>query len=213
MDTMLPYLLSNAKSLDLSQAGEALASPHFRHLLKSITPLSYPNLQIKLLTNLKLVSQRVWNDLGDTADSINTLRLSIDGATPQTLEKLRRGLKWDRMLDALDFIRDLRRKSKLDSVPVNFIIQKDNFRELPQMLELCSFYGLDRLQAVRISSHGSYTNDQFRDIDVGDPAHPLHAEYIAVIKQTVALHKEMKENISKIVASGRSVPDFNPLPV
>jgi hypothetical protein len=211
--TMLPPLLSNAKSLDLSQTGEALVSPHFRHLLKSINPSKYPDLQIKLLTNLKLVSQKTWTELGEISDSIKTLRLSIDGATPKTLEKLRRGLKWDRMLDALNFIRNLRRSSKLDFVPVNFIIQKDNFRELPKMLELCSFYGLDSLQAARICSHGSYTNDQFRDIDVGDPAHILHTAYIAIIKQTVALHKEMEENATKILASGRSVPVFMSPPI
>lgn len=213
MDTVLPPLLVNAKTISLSNTGEALASKHFRHLFRSITPSKYPELRIAIITNLKLVSKKIWDDLGETADLIKTLHLSIDGATPQTLEKLRRGLKWDRMLDALDFIRDMRRNSKVEHVSVNFIIQKDNFRELPQMLELCSFYGLDILQAVRISSHGSYTNDQFRNIDVGDPAHPLHTEYIAVIKQTVALHKEMEENALKILASGRSVPVFTPRPI
>lgn len=209
MDAVLPPLLSNAKILDLSQAGEALASPHFRRLLKSLGPAKYPDLKITLLTNLKLVSEKTWRELGDTAGSIKTLRLSIDGATPQTLEKLRRGLKWGRMLDALAFIRDLRKSSKLDYVPVNFIIQKDNFRELPMMLELCSSYCIDILQAARICGHGSYTDDQFKDIDVGDPAHPLYAEYIQSIRQTLDLHKKMKQNAAEIIALGQSVPDFS----
>ena len=213
MDAMLPPLLSDAKTLGLSHTGEALASPHFRHLLKSITPSSYPNLKITILTNLKLVSKETWKNLGETSDLIKKLHLSIDGATPQSLEKLRRGLKWGRMLGALDFVRELRRNSKLECVEVAFIIQKDNFHELPQMLELCSTYCIDALVAARIRSHGSYTNDQFRDIDVGDPAHPLHAECIEIIKQTVALHRVMQENASKIVASGRSVPVFTPLPI
>ena len=165
------------------------------------------------MTGVQTCALPIWDDLGETASLINTLHLSIDGATPQTLEKLRRGLKWNRMLDALDFIQGLRTSSKLVYVSVNFIIQKDNFRELPKMIELCSSYCLDALLPARISYHGSYTNDQFRDIDVGDPNHPLHTEYIDVIKQTVALHKEMEKNASKIMASRRSVPYFKPQPI
>jgi len=171
MDAKLPEFLTNARMLVLSQVGEALASPHFRRLLKSMTPSRYPNLSIKLKTNLKLVSERTWNDLGDSAELIRCLDISIDGATPQTLEKLRKGLKWDRLLEALEFVRDLRKKSKIERVVIVFVIQKDNFRELPQMLELCSRYFLDTLNVVRITAHGGYTSDQMKDIDVAYHGH------------------------------------------
>lgn len=206
MDRKLPSLLADVNTLCLSQTGEALASPHYRRLLRSITPSKYPNLKIKLMSNLKLISQQTWAELGPTADNIKTLLLSIDGATPSTLEKLRRGLTWERMTEALAFARELRKSSKINHISVMFVIQKDNFRELPLMLELCSRYCVDHLSVARISSHGTYTHEQFRNIDVGDPSNPFYSEYHAIIEQFQMLHKQMEENRKEILKSGRSVP-------
>jgi len=206
INDLLPPLLLQAKTLELSQTGEALASPHFRSVLKDIDPLKYPNLKIKLLSNTKLVTQRTWDELGETAKLIKTLHLSIDGATPQTLEKLRRGLRWDDMLKSLDFVRALRRKLTLESIIVCFIVQRDNFRELPEMLKLCSEYCVDVFVPLPIQSHGSYTNDEFRDLDVVDPAHRMHSEYLDIVNSTLAAYRSMQENAHTILSAGRSIP-------
>ncbi len=206
MDKILPSLLIDAKKVQFSQVGEALASLHHRRLLKSIMPSKYPNLTITLMTNLKLISQRTWEELGSSADCIKTLLVSIDGATPQTLERLRRGLTWQRVIEAMEFLREMRKNGKIDYIVVIFIVQKDNFRELSQMLEFCSLYYVDHLTIARISSHGSYTNEQFRDIDVGDPSHPFNGEYHTAIENFKVLHKQMENSKRELLGLGRSIP-------
>ncbi len=206
MDDVLLPLLGNVKSLQLSQVGEALASAHFRRLLSSISPAKYPDLGITLISNLKLVSADTWCKLGSSADSIKILAVSIDGATPETLEKLRRGLTWQQLVKAMLFAQELRRSSRIDFFTVTFVTQKDNFRELPQMLELCSLYSVDYLSAFKIAAHGSYSDKQFSEINVADSLHPLNKEYRDVVSNVRELHLRMQENRKQILALGRSVP-------
>ncbi|MBT3199911.1 MAG: hypothetical protein HN350_08335 [Phycisphaerales bacterium] len=208
MDGILPPILAAVDDLRISQVGEALASAHYRRLLKTISPSTHPSLTISLMTNLKLVSEETWRAIGPAADCIKTIAASIDGATPATLEKLRRGITWERMTEAMEFVAGLRRRSKIDSLDVMFIVQRDNFRELSQMLEMCSSYSVDILTLARISAHGSYTNEQFKDIDVGDPSHPLHSEYREAIESVQALREQMLDNKETLLSQGRSVPSI-----
>jgi MoaA/NifB/PqqE/SkfB family radical SAM enzyme len=200
--------LVNVKKISLSKVGEALASKHFRHLFGQIKPIQYPNLEIDLISNCLLVSKKTWDSLGELAGCIKYMTLSIDGATPETLEKLRRGLKWERLQSALEFVRDLRRSLKLKHLNVNFILQRDNFRELPDMIDLCSVYHVDDLRVERINAHGSYTNDEFRDVDIADPSHRLYSECLAVIEQSKIKHKEMLADSKSLLPEKRSVPGF-----
>ncbi|MBT3199912.1 MAG: hypothetical protein HN350_08340 [Phycisphaerales bacterium] len=208
MDSILPPVLADVNRLQISQVGEALASAHYRRLLKTISPSTHPSLTISLMTNLKLVSEETWRAIGPAADCIKTIVASIDGATPATLEKLRRGITWERMTDAMEFVAGLRRSSRLVSLNVTFVVQRDNFRELSQMLEMCSRYSVDHIALARISSHGSYTNEQFKDVDVGDPSHPLHSEYRDAIAGVKALRERMLDGEEDILAKGRSVPSL-----
>lgn len=101
MEKELTPLMQDVKEIQLSLTGEALASKHSMRLLRSWNPEKYPNLEVKLFTNMSLVTRKLWESLGSSADCIKSLHMSIDGATPETLEKLRRGLKWAPPLGSL----------------------------------------------------------------------------------------------------------------
>jgi len=199
-------LLPDVQELQMTQTGEALASAHFRRLLKTISPSKYPNLKIRLMSNTKLLSQKTWQNIGSGAECIDALLLSIDGATPKTLEKLRRGLSWSELIGALEFAKELRRSSKISYLLVKFIVQKENFRELPKMLELCSQYCCDALSVAPIASRGSYTVEKFMEINVNDHQNPLNSEYREIQENVKLLSKQMHENEKELLAQGRSVP-------
>ena len=123
MDKELPSLLPEVREIVLSQSGEALASKHSLRILKSLTPAKYPELKVELFTNMTLVSPKMWESLGESAGCIKRIFMSVDGATPPTLEKLRRGLKWPRLLEALAFVRDLRRNGRLEWTTLQLVLQ------------------------------------------------------------------------------------------
>ena len=205
-DNALPPLLPDVREIVLSQSGEALASKHSLRILKSLTPEKYPHLKVELFTNMTLVSPKTWEDLGESAGCIKRIFMSVDGATPATLEKLRRGLKWPRLIEALEFVRDLRRKGQLEHVTLQLVLQKDNFRELCTLLELASTYCIDTVMISKIESHGSYGAEEFHDLNVGDPKNPLFTAYEAAIEDVKAFHAVMESNRASIEAEGKSVP-------
>lgn len=208
VDTALVPLLANAKQLQMSNSGEALASPHSRRILQSLTPEKYPGLKVILLSNLSLFSPQTWEQLGDSAACIKKIFFSVDGSTPSTLERLRLGLKWERMLDALDFARTLRKSGALESIVISVVWQKDNYKELPGILDMASEFFADELYVISIVGHGGYSKEEFLDINIADPLNPLHEEGKAVLEDVKAKHARMLHAKDAVLASGRSIPQI-----
>ncbi|MDR2893475.1 MAG: hypothetical protein LBV80_10420 [Deltaproteobacteria bacterium] len=205
---LLPPLLPSVKLLSISQAGEALASRHSMQLLKSLTPEKYPDLKVKLFTNMSLVSSAKWQELEGGDRCIKILSMSIDGVTKETLEKLRRGLKWPRLLDALNFVRSLRKSGTLERLEIIFMLQKDNYQELPKLLEFASEYCVDEIMVAPLASHGSYTPEEFSEVNIYTPNNPLFEECKVLVGKCKKLHAKMKLRKKEIEASGRSVPEI-----
>ena len=71
------------------------------------------------------------------------LAFSIDAGTEETMEKLR-GASLAKVLRALQLIHEekQRRKAELPRIVVNFVVQNDNVRELPELVRLLSPLGI-----------------------------------------------------------------------
>ena len=59
----------------------------------------------------------------------------------------------------------------------------------------------------KIESHGSYEGDTFHDLNIGDPANPLFADYTAAIEAAKRYHARMVQDRELLQAEGKSVPD------
>jgi len=209
IDEFAAPLLPDLKSIHFSQSGEALASKHGVRFLKSLTPKKYPDLKVELLTNMTLVSPETWEKLGESAGCIKRLHMSIDGATPETLERLRRGLKWSRLMDALTFVRDLRRNGKLEYLFLMFILQKDNYTELQALLDMASEYCVDEIMIAPLGPGGAYPPGVFEDVNVYASTHPLFTDCRDKVMQARAYYEDMQLRRSEIEAMGSSVPEIS----
>lgn len=207
MDKELTPILPGVKVIYMSCFGEALASEHSRRILTSLTPDKYPDLHINLMTNLSLLTPKEWEKLGPATACIKGLLMSIDGGTPATVEKLRKGLKWERMLEALTFARDLRRSEKVTFSAITFMLQKDNYTELKEILALASEYCIDSLRIPLLTGHGSYSTKEFNEINICDPQNPLYEEAMKAVEELKCVHAHLLQNKDEIIASGRFVPE------
>lgn len=207
MDNFLAPLLPDVKTISISMSGEALASKHSMHILKGLTPEKYPDLRIELLTNMSLVSPKKWEELGNAAKNIKRITMSVDGASPETVEKLRRGLKWKRLLEAMSFVKDLRIAGDIETTVLAFLFQKDNYMELQALLSMASDYCVDSVIISPIISHGSYTQQEFDELNVSDPKNILYAEAQTEIEKAKQFYNQMLADKDKIIASGKSVPN------
>jgi MoaA/NifB/PqqE/SkfB family radical SAM enzyme len=138
------------------QGGEAFAYPGFAALIEDVAgAVRRPILSAN--TNGTLIDER-WAERIVRAPFRN-LTISIDGGTPATYARLRRGARLEEVLANVERIR--RWKSELSSempyLDSFCVVMRSNFRELPQYFELMAASGFSEisLQTPQINLENS----------------------------------------------------------
>jgi wyosine [tRNA(Phe)-imidazoG37] synthetase (radical SAM superfamily) len=179
---ILPLLKKVNGHTYITGGGEAFASKHFRSILKALNRDEYPGLYVLLITNGTLLTPVRWNDFPDLPEMIDVLLVSLDAARKDTFERLRAPAKWDVVMKNVEHMMELRRAGEIRNVTLNFVAQKDNFRELHDFVILGRRLGADQFWLQRLTNYGSYDEATFADIDVTSPAHPDHAELLEILR-------------------------------
>jgi MoaA/NifB/PqqE/SkfB family radical SAM enzyme len=110
------------------------------------------------------------------------LQVSIDAARPETYAIVRRPGLWEELRPNLDFICKIRRSGEIPSLGINFVVQKDNFREIIEFIQLGKELGVDFVLFQRMFNFGSFTEEAFRERDIASPMHPDHGEFRELLK-------------------------------
>lgn len=175
-------LLKGARGGYICGGGEAFASKHFRSILSALNRREYPNLQLHLITNAQLVTPQRWDAFPELAEMVGALSVSIDAARAETYERLRRPGKWSTLMSNLEFIAGMRRTGKIRQLWINFVVQKDNFREMLDFVGLGARLGVDQIWFQRVVNYGAYDEITFADVDVTSPQHPDHPELLEILR-------------------------------
>jgi MoaA/NifB/PqqE/SkfB family radical SAM enzyme len=188
-------LLKTATGTYISGSGEALASRHNRTILAALNRAEYPKLQVHLITNGQLLTAQRWQAFPNLPEFIGVLSVSIDAARAETYEVLRRPGKWEPLMRNLALIAEMRRAGRLALFWINFVVQRDNFREMPAFAQLGKELGVDRVWFQRVVNYGAYDATAFASIDVASPQHPDHAELLEILRDPIlsgpAINRDM----------------------
>ena len=74
------------------------------------------------------------------------------------------------------------------SVSAAFVVQLDNYKEIPQFVELCSTFNIKDIQLLKMWNWCTWTQKEFNEKNIYNPQHPLYAdlsEIFAQAKQTI----------------------------
>lgn len=181
-ETNILPMLEGARQVTVTGSGDPFASRNFRKLLASLDPARFPRLKVHMMTNAMLLTEAEWQKFSHLSGRISTLRVSVDAATGPTHERLRRGARWNVMLDNLHFIGRLRREGHIDRYELSFVVQVDNFEEMPAAVDLAEAVGADKIDFLGISNWGTYSPEDFRKLAVMHPAHHQHARFLEVLQ-------------------------------
>ena len=160
-----------------SGSGDPLASPLYWDLLKKLPRDRYPSLRLVLQTNGILLNQRNWERLGNNTQRINEILVSVDAATPTTYAANRRGGDWDILQDNLSRI--FQHKIPLQ---LNFVVQANNFREMPDFVTMSRLLGASRTYFSALEQWGTYSTDEYLSRSVHRPTHPDHPALLETLK-------------------------------
>jgi hypothetical protein len=180
---LLP-LLPTVRVLHINPAGELFASKPSRKLLELIDDERCPDLVLAIISNGTLFSEEEWNKFPGIHGKVYSVRISIDAASKETFEKLRRLGKHDVFLENMRFLSRLRSSGGITQLKFSFTYQLDNFREMPAFVGFCSEMNADLAIFERLQNI-AFTHEEFRQKAVHYPDHPLYAEFIEVVRNPV----------------------------
>jgi sulfatase maturation enzyme AslB (radical SAM superfamily) len=132
-----PYL-KKALQLTLTGNGDPFARPDSRKILLELDGREYPNLRFNLVTNGLLIPD-YWDRIKH--QRFGFITISVDAASKETYEKIRRRGKWEKILEAISIISA--NKEKFSDNSINMTVWGENYREMPAFVKLGQDYGLN----------------------------------------------------------------------
>lgn len=182
---ILPFLRKVNGLTYITGGGEALASKHFRSILRALNREEYPGLEVYLITNGQLLTPYRWSEFPNLPKMLRIISVSVDAARAETYEKVRRPGKWKTLMKNLEFIAAMRRANEIPHFGLNFVVQKENFREILEFVALADSLSADVVWLQRVVNYGAYDPATFADINVTAPGHPDHAELQEILRNPI----------------------------
>lgn len=184
-ESFFPQLLNaDIKNLHIAGFGEPFASPHYRKLLSDINPKEHRIEKLHILTNGLMLNKKMWSSFEHLEDlPFLGMGVSIDSATPETYSVLRRGGKWDDLMESLEFIASLRAQSKINFLTFALVIQTENFLEIPAFIRMGDKFGADHIRLMYVHQGGELKEKLiYQNSAVHIQSHPRHSEYLEMLK-------------------------------
>ena len=161
--------LKNLREIVMSTSGELFASEILLKVLVEANLKNFPKCMLHIQTNGLLMKNR-WHRLGQWSQRVSTINLTADACTKVEYEKLRRGGKYEVLLENLEWLKEKKQKDNIHVI-IKIVMQKENIKQLEQFYQFAKYYNADEVHYARITDWKSMRPEEFRDADVLSPRH------------------------------------------
>lgn len=136
---LLPY----ARTLTLSCGSEPLTSPFFIEILKEAAKYRVPF--VDFATSGTLLTEKYADALIE--HGVTDVMFSVDAATKETYEYIRRGASFDRLLRNIKYLSDQKKllRSSIPRLRFNMTLMKLNIHEIEDLVVLAADLGVTQL--------------------------------------------------------------------
>lgn len=159
-EQLIPYI----DFMTLAGDGEVFFSKRYKdiYLNDKVAKIKW----IRLLTNGLLFNEKNWNEFYTNKTGKIMLTVSIDAATKETYESIRRNGNFKVLQENMKFASKLRKEGKLSYFRINFVVQKKNYLEMEHFVKWGLELGVDEVFFTKILNWGTYSPDEFREISM-----------------------------------------------
>ena len=142
-------------------------------------------------TNIKHIIQTNGSYLQAKADmlmrllpTVTELRVSFDAATAETYNKIRVGGDWDLLIHNVKWLQQyLMSNSSTTRLSADYVIQIDNYKEIPEFVKLCETLGIQHINFQKMWNWGTWPQKEFDDKNIYNPEHPLYNDLKDMFKK------------------------------
>lgn len=162
-ERVLPTLREHKPEVQLSGHGETLLHPRFEEMLEQ-TLLA--GCKVRIQTNGTMLTKRVIDIL--VRHGAELVVTSLDGATPETFEGIRRRAKLSKVLANLEALVQAKRDAGTDkpNLSIEFVAMRRNIEELPQVLDIAVRLGVSEFAITELREYALTPGQTL----AGDPA-------------------------------------------
>jgi len=163
--------------------GEPFISESYLTLMNYILDTGKTNIKHIIQTNGSYLKSKQ-DLLQKLLPSTQEVRISFDAATAATYHKIRVNGQWNLLLDNVRWFQQFVTKNNFPTqVSADFVVQSDNYREIPLFVELCAQLGIDHINFQKMWNWGTWPKDIFDSKNVYNPQHPNFPELQDIFKQ------------------------------
>lgn len=171
-----------AFNINVTGSGDPFGSKIFREFLFELNGLDFPNMTVNLQTNGVMFTPRNFERLHKIHDNLQNLIISLDAAKADTYAITRRGGDWEKLMENLAFLGKKRAEGYFRLMRLDFVVQVDNFRDMPAFIELATSFGVDKLQFSMVTDWGTWPKEMYESKCIWKESHPEFKEFIEVMK-------------------------------
>lgn len=149
--TKVAPVFARVADFQLGCACEPLMLPYLAEALGLMRHYMAPELRGQLITNGTLLKESTARLLL-ASGVLGKIRISIDGATAQTYEDIRKGARFNKVMENVARLCELRTQGGHDVlVEFNYTVMRSNFQELPRLIMLASKMGVDSVTTHKLA--------------------------------------------------------------
>lgn len=112
-----------------------------------------------------------------------SLSISIDAASKEVYELVRRGGRWSNLIDNLDYAKHLMDTNPNFKVSSSFVVQKENLDDMIPFLEFTKNYNMPPIYAI-LEDWGVW-NGNYEEQCVHLPSSPLYEKFVKIVNDPV----------------------------
>jgi len=202
MDEVIDVFGKSINCFYISGTADPFASKTFRNFLLNFDKTKFPKLNtIHIHTNAILLDEQMWDKLKNVKEFIQTIDISIDAATKETYNIVRRGGDWDILQKNIKFIAtiDTMRKKTF-----SFVVQDTNYKEMFDYYKMImslphATTGYEVL-FTKILNWGTFGNGEYKLKQIWNEEHPEFNLFLIELEKIVNKynsHTNMNDIIDK----------------
>ena len=181
-DNLIKWIKSTEKKVYVELCGgEPFASIYYKNLIRQL--IQYKNVVLMIRTNGSLLLKNA-DTIENHLDQI-ILCISIDAASKEVYETVRRGGNWENLLENLNYVKQLIDSNPNFYVSSNYTIQKNNLDDVIPYLEFSKQYGLLANYAV-MEDWGVWI-DQYEENCAHLPSSTVYEKFLNIVNDPIFL--------------------------
>ncbi len=177
-------------NLNITGSGDAFASPLYWNYLVELASKPVPhNLRINLKTNGVMMTEENWLAIKPLWPIIDYLEVSVDAATEETYKIVRKNGNFKRLKKNLEVFDNLKANGSfpiMHAWQTNFIVQRDNFRELKDFVEWqLTFKSKPKVWTNLLAQWHHLDDKRFKGMAVWQEGHVNRNDLIEILKDPI----------------------------